>query len=304
MAGAGILTHAFALLLALGAFPAAASAVPARVGTSAPRIAPARVPAHAQDLVWIPAGRYQPLYKRTLRDSTGVATSEPAPAVTVPGFWLAARAVTNGDYLEFVRQNPQWRRSQARRLFVDEGYLRQWRGDLELGDSVSAQSPVVNVSWFAARAYCASRGRVLPTVDQWEYVAAASETKPDATRDAKFQDRLRAWYSQPTPRRLPPVGSTFRDLYGIWDMHGLVWEWTADFSSAMVSGESRGDAALDKSLFCGSGAANAADFRDYAAFMRFAFRSSLSARYCVGNLGFREAGRAEPARSPAPRSQR
>ena len=61
-----------------------------------------------------------------------------------------------------------------------------------------------------------------------------------------------------------------------------------------MSGESRADASLDEGLFCGSGATNAADFRDYAAFMRYAFRSSLSARYCVPNLGFREAAPAGP----------
>jgi formylglycine-generating enzyme required for sulfatase activity len=207
--------------------------------------------------------------------------------------------VTNAEFLVFVREHPQWRRSRAARLYVDEGYLRHWRGDLDLGDSTQAESPVVNVSWFAARAYCAAHGRALPTVDQWEYAAAASEHRRDATRDSVFQERLRTWYSRPTPPRLPHVGSTFRNVYGAWDLHGLVWEWTSDFGSALVNGESRGDAALDRSFYCGSGAANAGDFRDYAAFMRYAFRSSLSARYCVANLGFREAA---PAVAPVVRS--
>jgi len=51
--------------------------------------------------------------------------------------------------------------------------------------------------------------------------------------------------------------------------------------------ESRGDASLERSLYCGNGAVGAADFEDYAAFMRYAFRSSLEARYNVANLGFR-----------------
>jgi formylglycine-generating enzyme required for sulfatase activity len=76
-------------------------------------------------------------------------------------------------------------------------------------------------------------------------------------------------------------------VYGISDLHGLVWEWTLDFNSSLVTGESRGDGSLERSLYCGSGAAGAADFEDYAALMRYAFRSSLEARYAVGNLGFR-----------------
>jgi len=88
---------------------------------------------------------------------------------------------------------------------------------------------------------------------------------------------------------IPAVGSGFRNAWGVDDLHGLVWEWTLDFNSALVSGESRGDASLEKSLFCGSGASNAADFADYAAFMRFAFRASLEAHYTTANLGFRGA---------------
>lgn len=242
-------------------------------------------------LVRIPAGRYQPLYKRSARDSLGaatLATRSPAP-VRVAAFALAPHAVTREEFRAFVREHPEWRRSRAKKLYVDENYLYDWRGDLDFGDSAVAHSPVVNVSWFAARAYCAAHARRLPRVDEWEYVAAASEHEADATRRAAFQDRLRAWYSRPTPVRLPSVGTTYSNLYGIWDMHGLIWEWTEDFASALVNGESRADVALDQGLYCGSGAANAADFRDYAAFMRFAFRSSLSARYCVAGLGFREA---------------
>ena len=259
---------------------------------------------HPGELVLIPAGHYRPLYNAPRSELPGSRPAPPAPPLAVTTFRLAPHAVTNAEFLVFVREHPEWRRSRARRLFVDEGYLRHWRGDLDFGDPELADSPVVNVSWFAARAYCAARGRELPTVDQWEYVAAANERRADATRNTAFQDRLRAWYSRPTPARLPHVGSTYRNVYGIWDMHGLVWEWTADFSSALVSGESRADVALDRSLYCGSGATNAADFRDYAAFMRYAFRSSLSARYCVADLGFREAAPATHPAAPSARTRR
>jgi protein SCO1/2 len=59
-------------------------------------------------------------------------------------------------------------------------------------------------------------------------------------------------------------------------MHGLVWEWTLDFSPE-----------LDRTFACGGTAAGARTFDDYAAFMRYAYRSSLEARYTVANLGFR-----------------
>ena len=143
------------------------------------------------------------------------------------------------------------------------------------------------------RAYCAARGKRLPTVDEWEYVGAASATDTDASDDEEFEATLRAWYARPAPDVLPAVGSGMRNAYGVFDMHGVIWEWTRDFNSALVSGESRGDAAIERQLYCGSGAAGAADFRNYAAFMRFAFRSSLEARYTVSSLGFRGARDAE-----------
>ena len=78
-----------------------------------------------------------------------------------------------------------------------------------------------------------------------------------------------------------------QNQFGVWDVHGLIWEWTEDFNSAFVTGESRGDSALEKSMFCGSGAVGSTNPSDYAAFMRFGFRSSLKGNYTVGNLGFR-----------------
>jgi len=71
-------------------------------------------------------------------------------------------------------------------------------------------------------------------------------------------------------------------------LHGLVWEWVLDFNTQMVTGDSRADnAGLERGLFCGAGAQGARNVENYASFMRFGFRSSLEARYCVHNLGFR-----------------
>lgn len=209
--------------------------------------------------------------------------------VEVNSFLLDQYPVTNIDYKAFVEANPQWRKSMVKKIFADQGYLRHWTSDLNIGpeEEKIANSPVTNISWFAAKAYCECQGKRLPTVKEWEYAALASESKANASGDPAFYQRSLDWYSQPNPKHLPPVKSSFRNYYGVNGMIGLVWEWTLDFNSSLLVGESRANSSLDRQLFCGAGASGAKDVENYVAFMRYAFRSSLKASYTVANLGFR-----------------
>jgi sulfatase modifying factor 1 len=206
--------------------------------------------------------------------------------VVVKPFLMDVYPVTNENYKKFVQQNPAWRKSNIKSIYADANYLAHWASDSTF-NPILAQSPVVNVSWFAAKKYCECQGKRLPTVAEWELAAKASQTLPDASKDLKFNQWLLNWVSKPNPPTLPHVGSTFKNYFGIWDMHGLVWEWTFDFNSALTTGESRENSGLDNSLFCGGGSFASKDINNYAAFMRFASRSSVKAKYAVPNLGFR-----------------
>jgi formylglycine-generating enzyme required for sulfatase activity len=253
------------------AAPAPANAAPA----AAPLVATRKNTA----LVQIPAGSFRPLFLQQGETEARVAAFE-----------LDRHQVTRGEFLDFVRANPQWRRSQVKRIFADEHYLADWPGDLDVGDADDARRPVTQVSWFAAKAYCEAQGGRLPTVDEWEYVAAASETERDATRDPVFLQWLLELYTRPAPRPLPRVGTGFRNAYGIEGLHGPVREWVLDFNTNMVSDDSRGVGARDHQLYCAGGAVGATRTDDYAAFLRYTFRSGLNGRSTVDNLGFRCAG--------------
>ena len=212
-------------------------------------------------------------------------------SVTVDPFYLGKYPVTNAEFLEFVTDNPEWRRSKVKKIFAEDGYLKQWAGDLDLGhngDKVK-NSPVTNVSWFAARAYAKWKGKRLPTLDEWEYAASASIDKPMAARDEMFVRTILDWYSQPNPKILPTIGNNDANYYGVHDLHGLIWEWVSDFNTVFISGESRADQGERKQFFCAAGSAAASDDdkENYAAFLRYAFRGSLEADFTVGNLGFR-----------------
>lgn len=216
---------------------------------------------------------------------------------SVATFLLDRRPVTNAEFLAFVRENPGWQRSRAKRLFADQGYLSHWAGDLDLGENALPNAPVIRVSWFAARAYLKSKDKRLPTEDEWEFAALADATRTDASGDPAYLKRILDWYGKPTPPRLPDVSTLSVDVRGITGLHGAAWEWVQDFNNQMVTGAARKDATLDRSLFCAGGAISATDAANYAAFMRYAFRSSLDGNYTTNNLGFRGARDADPTES-------
>ena len=225
-------------------------------------------------MVTIKGGTYIPLYGR---DSL---------PVTIDDFEMDVYPVTNEAFLEFVKEHPKWQRSKVLKLFADKNYLVQWHSDNALGPNQSMNAPVTNVSWFAAKDFCECQGKRLPTVDEWEYVAMSNERLKDARILKTYNEYILSWYEKPKTFN-NEIGSTFKNYWGVYDLHGLVWEWTLDFNSVMVSGESRKDVDNDSDLFCGSAAIGATDLMNYAAFMRYAIRGSSKAHYTMKNLGFR-----------------
>lgn len=228
-------------------------------------------------MVLVAGSSYQPLYARA------------AKSRTVAPFYMDISQVTNAQFLAFVKTHPEWQRSRVKNSQADASYLRHWPGDLDLGPDAAklADTPVTHVSWFAAKAYCEAQGKRLPTEDEWETAARADATKLDATRDQAFLRQLLEWYATPAGQMAGSVESAPVNVHGLRGLHGLVWEWVYDFNATMIVGDSRGDGSLERSLFCGAGSLLAADVNNYAAYMRYAFRSSLKGNYCVGSLGFR-----------------
>ena len=234
--------------------------------------------AGAQNMVMIPDGDYRPLYM-----------SKDSPQTQVKSFKIDVQPVTNQQYLLFISAHNHWQPQAIPQIFAEPQYLQHWRqmDKQSLPAQQQLNSPVINVSWFAAQAYCRALDKRLPTVAEWERVASASEKNADGSQEKNYHQRILEWYSLPSKKQLPEVGGNAPNFWGVQDLHGLIWEWTEDFNSALVSGESRGDSNIDQRLFCAAGAQGAADPSNYAAFMRFGFRSSLQAKFTLPNLGFR-----------------
>jgi formylglycine-generating enzyme required for sulfatase activity len=207
--------------------------------------------------------------------------------VRVGPFSMQRTPVTNGEFLAFVRAHPEWQKGHVAATLADARYLQHWQGALELGAQALPDQPVTNVSWFAARAFCEVHHARLPDWYEWEYAAAADAHAPDARHDPQWQQRVLAWYGKPSNRPLAPVARSDANLYGVYDLHGLVWEWVDDFNALFIAADNRNQGDPDLLKYCGSGALSVEDRENYPVMMRLAMLSSLRGNSTTANVGFR-----------------
>jgi formylglycine-generating enzyme required for sulfatase activity len=196
-------------------------------------------------MVRIEAGMFRPLFRNHGETNVRIA-----------GFAIDTVPVSQSQFRAFAQRNPH--------------LAPQF-----LGNATSSPSmPATRVSWFAAEAYCKARGARLPTTNEWEYVALASESQRNASGQPAFRQRVLELAMRVDPRRFK-IGTGLRNVWGVRDTHGGVTEWTHDF------GHHKHGAS------CAAGTVQTGDGSDYAAFMRYSFRSATEAGATAGNVGFR-----------------
>jgi formylglycine-generating enzyme required for sulfatase activity len=143
-------------------------------------------------------------------------------------FWLAAVPVTNGQYAAFDPDKP-W---------------EKWEG---VEDEELRHHPVVEVTWYEAVSFCrwlstvpGLAGARLPSEEEWEYACRArSETaywKGNAEEDLSEV----GWYDKNSGNRTHRVGEKPANPWGLYDVHGNVWEWTASVWKDDYSGREAG----------------------------------------------------------------
>ena len=171
---------------------------------SKPEVRPQNV---AIEFVDIPAGEF------LMGSDNGEDDEKPVHRVSIKAFRMGKYEVTQEQWQAVMGSNPS--------------YFKSCGGNC----------PVESVGWsdvqiFLQRLNARNDGYTyrLPTEAEWEYACRAG-----TTGDYAGELSLMAWYSDNSDSKPHPVGQKSPNRWGLYDMHGNVWEWCADWYGSYSS---------------------------------------------------------------------
>ncbi len=244
------------------------------------------------EMVVIPPGRFQ------MGDLNGSGAVDERPVHDVRiGYRVAVGkfAVTRGEYAAFVNATGRGT-GDGCQYFTgrkwERGGSKSWR---DTGFSQTDRDPVVCVSWDDAKEYVSWLNREtgqsyrLLSESEWEYVARANSTTKynwgnDPSGNKAVCDRCGSQWDN---KRTAPVGSFSANSFGLYDVHGNVWEWVEDCWHDSYSGSPTNGASWISGGKCRQRVVRGGSWSARPKHLRVANRGWSNTDYQSSGLGFR-----------------
>lgn len=266
----------------------------------------------AADMILVPSGRYR------LGAEDFYAEERPVRAADVGAFRIDRTEVTNAAFAAFVRETGYVTVAERAdppgsalfRMTSGPVNLRDpaqwwrfcagasWRAPEGPGSTIEGRElfPVVHVALEDAKAFARWRGARLPTEDEWEVAARGglagaayawgAELMPGGELLANIWTGSFPWYAARGTPGAMAVGSFPPNGYGLSDMIGNVWEWTASRFDRKVDNCGCGGGGSDGALYALKGGSFLCA-AEYCARYRPAARIGLTADSTTAHVGFR-----------------
>lgn len=228
------------------------------------------------EMVLIPAG------ESTMGSEDGEDNERPAHKIGLDAYFIDIHPVTNQQYQRCVAQEICTPPARA---------YSYTRGDY-YGNTAYADYPVIYVNWQQAQDYCQWAGARLPAETEWEKAARGSDGRTYPWGEEAPTCELANFgalggeggcVGDTNQVGIYPDGAS---PYGVLDMAGNVWEWTADLyregytQSGSVSNDDEADGGTHPVLRGGAWNGN-------ESFLRTSFRFWFLADYSIDFFGFR-----------------
>jgi len=192
----------------------------------------------AGDMVFVEGGTY---FMGCPSSSSDCESNEsPAHLVTLSDFSIGKYEVTNAEFAHFL--NSEGNQVEGGAYWLD---INDYDCDIEIvngsyqPEEGDANKPVVEVTWFGAKAYAAWVGGRLPTEAEWEYAAKGGSISPGYKYSGSNYLNLVGWHSGSDSyfNYLYNVGQKLPNELGIYDMSGNALEWCSDKYGGYYSGD-------------------------------------------------------------------